>query len=210
MAYFEERLQAYRQVIGGWPTRLVSAEQEREIRFLWEKDYAHAASLLQEHAGDIAVQLVLADLLRMGHNIGIADAAKNADALLDTIFQADEVNLKAMLCRASMYVCLQAELMPEAERLFTRLLEITYPYVDPEVYQGLGFACLHQNRNEEAIDYFGKYLKLVPANDKIRELLGKLQAGERGQSTHHADARLLSTKQNTQVFERMKPWWKLW
>lgn len=211
MAYFDERLLLYRQVIGGWPTNLGSVEQEREIRFLWQTDYAHAASLLQEHPQDIAVKLVAADLLRMGHNIGIPDAAKNADLLLNEIFRVDDTHLQAMICRASMYVSLRQELIPDAERLFTRALELTYPYVPPEVYQGLGFACLHQNKNMEAVTYFEKYLKLALADSKIKDLVAKLKAGEISETAMYSDPGLeAGNAVQEEVFKPMKPWWKFW
>ena len=227
MAYLDERLVLYRQVIGGWPTNISSEEQEREIRFLWQTDYSHASSLLRDHPHDITVKLVVAELLRMGHNLGIPNAAQHADMLLNEIFRIDEYHLQAMICRASMYVSLHHDLLPDAERLFSKVIELTTPYVPAEAYQGLGFACLHQGKTGEAIVQFDKYLKLVPADGKVKEITERLRAGEKGSSRFYPDPQLStdtaatetlsasgtvtpSSQQEEAAFKPIKPWWKFW
>jgi hypothetical protein len=77
--YFNHRLKLYKQLIGGWPTNLETPEQECEVKIEWEKDYSYAASLYQEYPANLNAKLILAELLRMGHNIDIPGAAKNSD-----------------------------------------------------------------------------------------------------------------------------------
>ena len=212
IAYFDERLQLYRQTIGSWPPSFVSREQERETRFLWQTDYKHAASLLHEHPQDLDIKLVVAELLRMGDNLDIPDAAEKAESLLNAIFEVDANHLQAMICRASMYVCLKQNRMPEAEQLFTRAKDITYPYVPAEIYQGLAYACLYQSKSVEAVSSFEQYLKLVTADQKVKDLLARIKAEEKTRDKLPATSSGPKDKgsQDSPLFQPIKPWWKLW
>lgn len=53
LAYFDERLKLFSQVIGGWPPNLESAEQKNEVRTLWEKDFSYAIALYQDYPNEI-------------------------------------------------------------------------------------------------------------------------------------------------------------
>lgn len=148
----------------------------------------------------------------MGHNIDVPDAARKADLVLTEIFRIDQFNLKAMICRASMYVSLAPQFLPDAERLFAKVIELTSPNVDPIIYQGLGFACLNQNKIELATSHFEAYLSLVPADEKIIRILAQLKLGNRGQLTH-VPGTDFSTSAASAVepnVQKEKSWWRLW
>ncbi len=212
LSYFAERLKLFGNVIGGWPTNLESTSQKKEVRALWEKDFSHALTLYKEYPNEIDVKLVVADLARMGHNIDVPDAARKADLVLNEIFRIDQFNIKAMVCRASMYVSLAPQFFPDAERLFAKVIELTTPSVDPIIYQGLGFACLNQNKVEEATSHFETYLSLVPEDEKITQLLSQLKSGKRGEVVHVngelSPATVIPDTVSNKTNE--KPWWQFW
>ncbi len=89
LSYFDERLKLFYPLIGGWPPNLASPEQAQEVRALLEQDLAHAVTLYLEHPQEISAKLVLAELLRMGHNLDVPDCARKADAVLTEIFRLD-------------------------------------------------------------------------------------------------------------------------
>ncbi|MBY0573088.1 MAG: hypothetical protein K2P84_05365 [Undibacterium sp.] len=212
ISYFTERLKLFGNVIGGWPLNLESTSQKKEIRALWEKDFSHALTLYKEYPNEIDAKLVVAELARMGHNIDVPDAARKADLVLNEIFRIDQFNLRAMVCRASMYVSLAPQFFPDAERLFAKVIELSSPSVDPIIYQGLGFACLHQNKIEAATSHFETYLSLVPNDEKITQLLSQLKSGKRGEVVH-VNGALSSTSviPNTASNKpNEKPWWQFW
>jgi tetratricopeptide (TPR) repeat protein len=98
-----------------------------------------------------------------------------------------------------LYITLNAELAPKAEEYFLRALELRPNAPDPAIYQGLGFASLHQNRIDLAIENFKKYLCLVTTDAQISEFVGKLMAGEKPIQVKQPIAEKSS-----------KSWWKLW
>ncbi len=127
----------------------------------------------------------------------------------------DEFNVPAMLCRARMYVSLSPSVMPEAENLFKMVLKRAGPTVDAGVHKGLGFACLHQQKVDEARQHFAHYLSLAPTDTKVAELLAKLKAGERGQAVQVAAGGAVVAPTPTpnldaRAAQARKPWWRFW
>ncbi len=185
LSYFDERLKVFYPLIGGWPPNLASPAQVQMVRVALEQDLAHAVALYTDHPQETSAKLVLAELLRMGHNMDVPDCARRADAVLTEIFRIDQFNIKAMVCRASMYVSLHPDLLPDAERLFAKVIALTTPNVDPMAHQGLAFACLKQDKVDQAIVHFEAYLEQVPAHQRIVELVAKLKAGHVGKVTFY-------------------------
>ncbi|MBI3384484.1 MAG: DUF4375 domain-containing protein [Aquabacterium sp.] len=200
----------YEPVLGAWPVAIESAAQLQALRQRWQNDINQFIVLYQAHPGKIEPKLLLADMLRMGHNIDVPQTAQQADTVLNEVFRLEEFNVPAMLCRARMYVSLHPSVMPEAERLFKMVLARSGPAVDAGVHKGLGFACLHQQKLDEAMRHFEHYLSLVPADTKAAELLTKLKAGERGQTVQVAAGRPAVAPTASPPPGRNKPWWKLW
>lgn len=223
LSYLDERLKTFNQLIGSWPTPLESPAMAQEVKALLEQDLQHAVALYQEHPQEIGAKLVLADLLRMGHNIDLPDCAQRADAVLDEIFRMELFNVKAMLCRASMYVTLHPRLMPDAERLFAKVLELTGTNADPIVYKGLAFACLGQDKHPQGIAHLEAYVQRAPTDKPMLELLEKLKSGGKLTSHYYASGAppepqtdvatpswMTQTKGSPSTPGNAKPWWRLW
>lgn len=81
LRYFEERLPAFELLIGGWPPNAQVTTELSETKRLWLQDYTAAEALLQEYPSSLSAMLILANLLRMGHNLEMAGAAQRAEAL---------------------------------------------------------------------------------------------------------------------------------
>ncbi|MCR5883822.1 hypothetical protein LRS03_13535 [Rhizobacter sp. J219] len=201
----------YEKVIGGWPVALEGADQLHEVRTLWQADTAHFTAFYQANPNEIEPKLLMADFLRMGHNIDIPDAARHADTVLNEIFRIQEFQIDAILCRAKMYVTLHPSLMAEAEKLFTMVLARSGVQVHPIVHQGLGFACTNQGKFDEARRHFKNYLRLVPGDAKVADLLSKLDAGEIGQMIHVRAGQTAPSSSKTRTAKGgSRPWWKFW
>ncbi len=213
LARLTARAATYEPLIGGWPTHIENAAQLQELRQRWQNDINHFVALYQAHLSKIEPKLLLADMLRMGHNIDVPQAAQQADVVLNEVFRMDEFNVPAMLCRARMYVSLSPSVMPEAENLFKMVLKRAGPTVDAGVHKGLGFACLHQQKVDEARQHFAHYLSLAPADTKVAELLAKLKAGELGQTVQvPAGGAVVAPKPKPDALcaPGRKPWWRFW
>ena len=189
----------YLPIAGGWPPNVRDKKELDEIRKLIIKDIESAKLFIDENPDILEGHEIYADLLRMAHNVDVPDAAQKSEAVLKEILKNNPQSYAATMSLASLYITSNAELAPKAEEYFHRALELRPNSPNPAIYQGLGFASLHQNRIDLAIENFQKYLGLVPTDTQISEFVGKLIAGEKP----------LQVKEPV-TEKSSKAWWKLW
>ncbi len=182
---FDEQLQQLRtelsyfnRVIGGWPTRIHNAQEGQEVKKRWDGAVSAAQSLLKQRPESVDAKYVLADLLRMAHNMDVAGAAQTSHTLLSEILQTHPHHVEATYSLASLYVSIDPQAAPRAEGLFLKAETLAAPQVIPGIYQGLGFACLYQNKVPDAIRYFERYLQLY-GDPEIQHLLDDLKSGKK-------------------------------
>jgi hypothetical protein len=173
----------FNPLIGGWPPAVQGTKRILEVSKRWDKARVLAEGLLKERPTSLEAKASLGDLFRMGQNMDVAGAAQYSHRLLNEILAADPNYAKAHLVLAYLYVTVNAELAPKAEHHFLCVEELVAPEIIPDIYQGLGFACVYQDRIPEAIAYFEKYLAMreVP---HVRTMLQHLKAGHKGQTIH--------------------------
>ncbi|MEO8396522.1 MAG: hypothetical protein ABI700_26245 [Chloroflexota bacterium] len=182
---FEESLQQlqakrarFNVIIGGWPAAIHNPQEGLEVRKLWNEALKEAKELAKQRPDSVEARIVLADLLRMGHNIDVAGAGKASHDLLEALCQANPDHFEAHYTLAMLYVSIDPNASPLAERLFLKAEALATPKIIPNIYQGLGFACVYQDKIPEAIAYFEKYLQLLD-NAGVRELLDALKSGKK-------------------------------
>jgi hypothetical protein len=144
----------FNQIIGAWPTRIKTSRELQEVTKRWNKTVNQTQSLLRKHPDSVDLQFIFADLLRMGHNIDIKGAAQSSGQLLQQIIQANPDHFQAHYCLARLYVSISPQTAPLAEKLFLKAEALASPKIIADIYQGLGFACMYQNKVPEAIAYF--------------------------------------------------------
>lgn len=177
LRYFEERLPAFDLLIGGWPPNAQVATELSATKMLWQQDCTDAEALHQDHPSSLQAMLILANLLRMGHNIDIAGAAQRAEALLKNVLASDPNNHQAMLYLARLYLNTNPKFAPAAERLLLDAESLVSPTLTPEIYRGLAYANLYQEQNEQAIFYFEKYLQCTSTDKMTKGLCDYLKSG---------------------------------
>jgi tetratricopeptide (TPR) repeat protein len=197
--FLENSRTLYLAIAGGWPPNVRDKKELNEVRTLIVKDIESAKLFIEENPEIVEGREIYADLLRMAHNIDVPGAAQKSEAVLKEILKNNPQSYPATMLLASLYITSNAELAPKAEEYFHRALELRPNSPDPAIYQGLGFASLHQNRIDLAIENFQKYLYLVPNDANISEFVSKLIAGEK----------LVQVKQPI-TEKSSKSWWKLW
>jgi tetratricopeptide (TPR) repeat protein len=197
--FLENSRTLYLHIVGGWPPKVSGKKELDEIRTLIIRDIESAKLFIEENPTIIEGQEIYADLLRMAHNVDVPGAAQKADTVLKEILKNNPQSYPATMSLASLYVTSNSELAPKAEEYFHRALELRPNSPDPSIYQGLGFAFLHQNRIDLAIENFQKYLGLVPTDAQISEFVDKLMEGEKPEKVSELVAKKSS-----------KPWYKLW
>ena len=173
-----ERQALYRRVAGGWPPAVRDEAQLRELQSLMRTDLGRASAFVAAHPSQASARLLLADLLRMAHNLDLPDSASRADALLGELLAADPRDGEAALCRGALYVTLSPELGARAEADFRLALSAQSAAPDPLIHQGLGFACLHQGRRAEALEHLRRYLEAVPEDARIAQFVARMEDGE--------------------------------
>lgn len=176
----QSELRFLNSVIGGWPTKIRNSTEARQVRKRWDKAQALGSRLLRAHPNSLEVKIALGNLLRMGHNIDVPGAAQASDRLLKEVISTDPHSFEAYYALACMYVTLDPRLAPAAEGYFLKAESLAAPKVIPDIYQGLGFACLYQEKTAEAIGYFEKYLQVEGNVPHIQEILANLKAGKKG------------------------------
>lgn len=179
LRYFEERLPAFDLLIGGWPPNAQVATELSETKRLWLQDYTAAEALLQAYPSSLSAMLILANLLRMGHNLEMAGAAQRAEALFKNVLASDPHNQQAMLYLARLYLNTNPQLAPDAERLLLTAEPLVPPALLPEIQRGLAYANLYQDKNEQAIFYFEKYLQCASTDKMTQGLCDYLNTGGR-------------------------------
>jgi tetratricopeptide (TPR) repeat protein len=189
----------YLPIAGGWPPNVRDKKELDELRTLIIKDIESAKLFIDENPDILEGHEIYADLLRMAHNVDVPDAARKSEVVLKEIIKNNPQSYPATMSLASLYITSNAELAPKAEEYFHRALELRPNSPDPSIYQGLGFASLHQNRIDLAIENFQKYLCLVPTDTQISDFVDKLIAGEKPVQVKEPVAEKSS-----------KAWWKLW
>ncbi len=183
MAFLEDKRTLYRQLAGGWPPNIPN-EMVADVRLMLVNDLALANSFVVENPNDIQGKVLWADLLRVAHNLSITGASTEADKILREILEENPKCHSALVCIASLYVSVNPDLAKAAEHYFNRALELTTDKTDPVIFQGLGFANLHQQNAGQAIYYFKKYLQLVPDDKRIKELISIISSGALPKMVH--------------------------
>jgi cytochrome c-type biogenesis protein CcmH/NrfG len=168
----------FTRMIGGWPTLIKTSQELQEVTKRWNTTYHQAEALLKQHPESVDVQFILADLLRMGHNIDIQGAAQASVQLLRHIIEATPNHFQAHYCLASLYVSVGPQMAPLAEKFFLKAETLAAPNVRADIYQGLGFACLYQDKILNALEYFEKYLKLQ-SDSRIQQVVDSIKSGKK-------------------------------
>lgn len=182
---FEDRLNLLRMellyfnpIIGGWPTRLRTFDEREDAFARWEKARDFAEALVIEEPHSLEAKTALGDLLRMGHNMDVPGAAALADQLLQEVIAVDPDHFYATYSLACLYVTMNPQLAPIAESLLLKAEALSAPVEIADIYQGLGYACLYQDRIEDAIAHFEHVLAMQNHPD-IRKLVADLKAGKK-------------------------------
>ncbi len=208
IAYLEKKRRMYLPLVGGWPPNLQDQALLAEVRAHLVEDIQHSASFVREHPSNLRGMELHGDLLRMGHNVDVPGAAQESAGVLRSVLAANPHSCPAALSLASLYVTLHPSLMAEAEQYFRIALDLSAEAPDPLIFQGLGFACLHQQKTAQALEYFRKYLGLVPADERISEVVGKLSAGVTPTPVFVPLGERASG--GSEVKRTEKPWWRFW
>jgi len=178
----KNELQYFLSVIGGYPTKVKNQAEFQQVKKRWANARKLGEGLLKEQPDNIQVMLALGELFRMGHNIDIPNAALASDKILKEVIKIDPNNFQAYYSLASMYVTLNPKFAPDAERWYLKAEELANPKVIPDIYQGLGFACLYQGRTNEAIAHFEKYLEIIGDNNiDVQTIVKELKSGKKPQ-----------------------------
>ena len=205
LAYFRSRQPLFAQVAGGWPPSISDPTQLAEVRQMLLEDIARVEHYLGQHADCPDGREILGDFLRMAHNLDVPDCAQRAETvLLDLVAECPD-RASTALALASLYVTLHKDLAPKAEHHFRRALALQGEQADPLIHQGIGFACLYQDKRAEAMESFRRYLLRVPSDQRIATLLQRLEH-ERGEVAHVH----VPMKAKGDVVPDRRPWWKLW
>jgi tetratricopeptide (TPR) repeat protein len=197
--FLENSRTLYLPIAGRWPPNVRDKKELEEIRTLITNDIESAKRFVEENPEILEGHEIYADLLRMAHNVDVPGAAQKSETILKQILVNNPQSYPATMSLASLYITSNADLAPKAEEYFHRALELGPNSPDPLIYQGLGFASLHQNKIDLAIDNFQQYLLMVPTDAKISGFVSKLAAGEKPVKTHEPVTE-----------KRSKSWWKLW
>jgi hypothetical protein len=187
-------------IIGGWPTRISNDREALMIRERLDRAVSLAEELVQTDSAAPGPRVLLADLLRMGHNIDVPGAAEASQQLLTDVLRTDPHDAEAHYTLAGLYVCVKPEVAPLAEKHFLEAERFAGQQVNPDTYQGLGLACVYQKKVAEAISYFEKYLRLVGDVPRIRELVNHLRAGREGKIIFMP----------LEKPEAIRRWWQFW
>jgi tetratricopeptide (TPR) repeat protein len=177
----QAELEYLNPIIGGWPTQIQNVFQGWIIKRRWKKARKIADSLAKGHPIELDAQLAHAELLRMGHNIDIPRAAEECVAILHPIIQQHPNNFQAHYSLACLYVTIHQSYAPQAEEHFLIAERLLQPAINPEIYQGLGFACVYQQKISEAIKHFEHYLEVKGRVPQIMEIVTHLKSGEQPQ-----------------------------
>jgi hypothetical protein len=184
-----EQLQAKRArfhiIIGGWPTRIRNPQEGLEVRKLWDEALKEADALLKQRPSSKEAKFVLADFLRMGHNIDVSGAGQASHNLLQALCQAYPDYFDAHYSLALLFVTIDPNAAPLAEKLFLKAEALAAPRVEPDIYQGLGFACVYQDKIPEGITYFEKFLQ-YRQDTQIQQMVDALKAGVKPRN-HYQD-----------------------
>jgi tetratricopeptide (TPR) repeat protein len=178
----KKELRYFLSVIGGYPPKVKTQAEIQQVKKRWENARKLGEGLLKEKPDAIQVKLALGELFRMGHNIDIPNTVPASDKILKEVIKVDPNNFQAYYSLASMYVTLNPKFAPDAEVCFLKAEQLASPKVAPDIYQGLGFACLYQGKTNEAIAYFEKYLGIIGGNDVgVQSIMKELKSGKKPQ-----------------------------
>src|SRR5262249_32257754 len=139
------------------------------------EDIARVEHYLGEHAACPDGREIHGDFLRMAHNLDVPQCAQRAEAVLLGLVDEYPERASAAQTLASLYVTLHKDFAPRAEHYFRRVLALQGEQADPMVHQGIGFACLYQDKRAEAMESFREYLRRAPSDQRIATLLQRLE-----------------------------------
>ena len=162
--------------LAGYPTRIRTPQEARTVQEHWDRAIRLAEELARASPAPAGVRVILADLLRMGHNMDVPEAGHACQQILTEVLAADPENAEAHYTMGQLLVSVNPAFAPAAEKHLLAVVRLS-PAVSPNVYQALGFACLYQKRVPEAISYFERYLGQVGGDPAVKTVVDHLRSG---------------------------------
>jgi tetratricopeptide (TPR) repeat protein len=173
----QAELRYFTPFIGGFPPRISSTNEAQRLVRRWQQAKERAERLIRRHPQALELRLAFADLLRMGHNMDMPGTAKACMDLLEDILRITPDHIRANYTLASLYVTLKPQFAPLAEAYFLKVERLVPPNSVPDIYQGLGFACLAQQKISQALTHLELYLQLRGNTPEIQAIVDNLKAG---------------------------------
>ncbi len=180
LMFLDQERRYFESVIGGWPTRIKSESQRREIINRWQKTIKRANRLATLLPDNQSLLWLVAELHRMGHNADIPNVLHLAIEIYERIIADNPQSFETLFSLARAYLNAVAGRAAEAEQLLLRAKEIAPPKFIPDITEGLFHACLYQQKKAEAIMYLKSYLSQRPDDTKMAKMLEGVKNGESG------------------------------
>lgn len=176
-AHLASDRQLFNLTIGKWPGTGKNRKDLKLIYERWQAAVKFAQKYIRHTPYSVADRIVLADLLRMGHAVDVRGAGDECLHLLNEALKMEPKNAEAHFVLGSFYLAENIASAPLAEQHLLEAARLANPNVNPETYEKLGFACLHQKKMGEAVVYFENYMQLAGEVPPMRDLVTKLKAG---------------------------------
>lgn len=167
--------------IGGFPPRYQNAQQRQHLHEVWSALLQEARVAARQEADAESVQFLLAELYRMGHNLGVTEAAETAQRQIHRCLQQYPDSLGCHFSAVRYYLSAAPLDLDAAEYSLNRLREYFGVEFQEEVERGFVFLSILRGDNEVAQRRISDYLAMFsdsPWATDLRELRTALSEGK--------------------------------
>ena len=157
-------------VIGGYPPRLEDAAQRQRVGRIWSALVVEARHAARAEAESGNARYLLAELYRMGHNLGVAGAALAAQTEIQACLQADPAAVGCHFSRVRYHLAVAPQDLDAAETSLRWLQEHFGLDFNEEVERGFVFLAVYRQQPELAQRRIADYRALFPDSAQLPAL----------------------------------------
>jgi len=184
LADADAKLARLRPVLRGYPPRVGSEEERRQVARLWQQTEAELNQLAEEYPDDPTVQWRLGELYRFGHDLDVPEAGSQCVEHLQRAIALRPNYVDAYLELGLFYSNAGIQWARLGERHLKKAIELSAPKPLPRAWRALAITHYYQGKFNSSVSAADTYLSLVPNDDEMRDFrsiaLRALASGARG------------------------------
>lgn len=167
--------------IGGYPPRYTSAAERERLYQVWTDLLQEARHAVSAEDQSETARYLLAELYRMGHNLGVAEAAEAAQQEIHDCLRRYDASMACHFSAVRYYLSVAPLQLDRAEASLKSLREQFGADFNEEVERGFVFLSIYRGDMQTALRRADDYIAMFPQSPFIKDFQKLREAQAKGE-----------------------------